>query len=400
MSRFKSLIVSVMIMTVMFTTYLTVESIVIAAPLSQNISSNTTENGVFKILLALLLGNISKYSQKFIPGLAEKLNLPAADEKSSKEVLGFYAEWWNGDDASYKSLTTNANNLTTIIPFWATLQPDGSISNRGGANHTDVVNFVHQHNIPALLLVNNAKNSASSSAVNPVIADPAIRKTAIDNLESYLKHNKLDGINIDFEMLSPGDKNNFTTFIKELSARLKPEGYVLSIDVMPKTTETDDVSIAYDYAELGYYADKVILMTYDNHADWSGPGPIAAIDWVENNLRYALKYIPKQKLYLGIAAYGYDWSDKGVDSLEYQSVVNLANNNNIVPIWDNSSQSPHFSYTDSTGMSHSVWYENRFSVKYKLNLVKSYDIAGIALWRLGDEDPADWPLISDKLHHI
>jgi len=398
LSRTKLKIIIVMVLFFLFAGCLPTGPVAIATPNNSHSQISNSGSGIIPILLSLLLGNVYKEAQNIIPGLAEKMHFPAVVPSGTKEVLGFYAEWWNGDEAPYTSLTSNANDLTTIIPFWATLQADGSISDRGGQDHAGVVKFAHQHNISALLLVNNAKNTSSNSTINTVLAHPALRKVAIDNLENYLKQYKLNGINIDFEALSPGDKNNLTAFMRELSARLKPEGYVISIDVMPKTDESDDVSIAYDYANLCRYADKIILMTYDNHADWSGPGPIAAIDWVENNLKYALNFIPKQKLYLGVAAYGYDWSDKGVESLEYQSTVDLTNNFNIDPTWDELSKSPHFSYTDSKAIHHDVWYENSYSIKYKLDLVNKYDIAGIALWRLGDEDPGYWPLFSDKLH--
>jgi spore germination protein len=46
---------------------------------------------------------------------------------------------------------------------------------------------------------------------------------------------------------------------------LKPQGYIVSIDVFPKQDKSKDVSIAYDYAQLAKSADEIMIMTYDNH---------------------------------------------------------------------------------------------------------------------------------------
>jgi spore germination protein len=341
----------------------------------------------------LLVGLLNK----LVPGLGDKIASPDSASGGTKEVLGFYAEWWDTDTSSYTSMAKHVDTLDTIVPFWATVRPDGSVSDRGGKDHAAVANFAHQSNLTALLMVNNAGQSGAVSGIHAVLADPGIRATAIDNLEATLQQYGLDGINIDFETVPPEDRDNLTAFMRELSARLKPKGYVVSIDVMPKTNEASDIASAYDYRQLAACVDKIIVMTYDNHGQWSGPGAVAGIDWTEDNLKYALKFIPKNKLYLGIAGYGYDWSASGVESVDYPDATKLAGRYNAVTQWDNAVKSNYFRYTGDDGVSHTVWYENSQSVKYKLDLVNKYDIAGVALWKLGQEDPGDWQIIKDKL---
>ncbi|MBI3980030.1 MAG: hypothetical protein HY331_17800, partial [Chloroflexi bacterium] len=46
-----------------------------------------------------------------------------------------------------------------------------------------------------------------------------------------------------------------------------------------------------------------------------------------------------------------------------------------------------------TPLQHVVWLEDAASVRARLTLVDKHGIAGIAVWRLGQEDPAVWPLI-------
>ncbi|KYZ76694.1 glycoside hydrolase family 18 [Anaerosporomusa subterranea] len=311
----------------------------------------------------------------------------------AKEVIGFYAEWWGNDTASYNDMVKHKDSIGTIAPFWATLNRDASVANRGGNDHAAVVKYAKSNSIQTLLLVNNEKSTGSVKPIHTVLSNSSLRKKAIDNLEAYIKKYQMDGINIDFEEVPAGDRDNLTAFMKELYARLKPQGYVVTIDVFPKHNELGDISKAYDYAKLAQYADKIMLMTYDYHGGWSEAGAVSDIVSVEQDLQYALSFIPKHKLYLGIPGYGYDWSSKGVESLEYPAIQSLISRFNPKVEWDDASKSPHFNYTGPDGVSHQVWFENSHSLRFKLDLVNKYDIAGIALWKLGSEDQEFWPLI-------
>lgn len=353
-------------------------------------------NNLLDILIGMLTSKFLGKAAVNPPEIPEKSKPPVGlTIPSGKELVGFYAEWWGTDTSSFNSLTTHADVIKTIAPFWTTLDGEGTVTDRGGNDHDNVVKFAHQNNVSVLLMVNNAKQQQDSAPIHTILSNPSLRTKAITNLETYIKKYNLDGINIDFEMVDAGDRDNLSAFMQELSTRLKPQGYIISIDVFPKQDESNDVSIAYDYAQLAQYADKIMIMTYDNHGTWSAAGPIADIHWVENNLKYALKFIPKNKLYLGLPSYGYDWSSKGVESLEYGPIMNLVDQFNSSIVWDEASESPHFDYTGADGISHQVWYENKESLKYKLDLVNKYDIAGAALWKLGDEDPGYWQVFKN-----
>ncbi|MEN6411148.1 MAG: glycosyl hydrolase family 18 protein [Veillonellales bacterium] len=369
------------------------------ASIDDNVKGVSSGGGLADLLLGLLFGklfgnilNTNADSSKDVGSSSAWLS-----GTGTKEIAGFYAEWWGEDTSSYKDMVSHTDVLKTIIPFWATLQEDGTVTERGGNDHSSVVKTAHQNHISVLLMVNNATEGKTATPIHTVLTDPALRTKAVDSIETYIKKYDLDGINIDFESVPAQDRNQLSAFMKELSARLKPQGYVISIDVFPKQDESNDIAMAYDYAQLAKSADKIMIMTYDYHGSWSDAGPVADVRWVENCLRYALQFIPKNKIYLGIAGYGYDWSSKGVESLEYQPIMNLVQRFNVPVLWDQSAKSPHFSYTGTDGITHQVWYENKESLQYKLDLVNQYDIAGTALWKLGEEDPGYWQVFKDKL---
>ena len=94
--------------------------------------------------------------------------------------------------------------------------------------------------------------------------------------------------------------------------------------------------------------------------------------------------------------YGVDWANGGGPSnpgtaLQYSEIASLVGSLGITPEWDNSSQSPHFSYVDTGGGRHQVWYVNQHSLEVRSGLASSLGMK-LGLWRLGKEDQTIWQL--------
>ena len=79
--------------------------------------------------------------------------------------------------------------------------------------------------------------------------------------------------------------------------------------------------------------------------------------------------------------------------------MNRANRLGIDPSWDSNAKSPYFKYVEN-GAHHEVWFESPHSLKAKLNLVNTYDIGGIAIWKLGYEDNQYWKAIADAFRKL
>ena len=179
-----------------------------------------------------------------------------------------------------------------------------------------------------------------------------------------------------------------------------PKGYMVSATLPAKTADylRDNWTGAYDYKAIGQYADRVIIMTYDEH--WSGgvPGPVASYGWVEKVINYAVKEIPPQKLLMGIAAYGYDWSIDGKNG----KAVTVSEINNYLKkyggkiLWNDTYKVPYYRYKDENGDDRIVWFENLQSSQFKMKLAKDKGLQGIAIWRLGLETKDFWNGISNK----
>jgi spore germination protein YaaH len=203
---------------------------------------------------------------------------------------------------------------------------------------------------------------------------------------------------MDFEGIYAENRAHYTAFLNEIASQLKPLGYSLTVSVPAKTYDNplNSWNGAYDYAAIGKIVDQVIVMTYDEHYPGGSAGPVASIGWVNNVANYILTVVPANKILLGVAAYGYDWSSNGCKAYSMNGCINLANNNNAVIQWDNISQCPYFYYMDAAGTTHEVWFESSQSAAFKLDLVNNKGIAGIAIWRLGLENTDFWNMLKSK----
>lgn len=312
---------------------------------------------------------------------------------TKKIVLGFTTYYYSGDTSSYNSLAANSTLTDEIATHTYITDSYGKIS---GLVPTNEITYANSNSIKALAMVSNNFDGNIGKAL---LETPSSRQALINNILNSLKANGYKGVNIDFEGLYYYDRSYLTTFMNELYNTLKPQGYYITMSVPAKTTDGATLawSGAYDYASLSKYADQIVLMTYDEHYPGGTPGAIASIDWTESVIKYAASVIPKEKILLGTAAYGYDWSTNGTKAYGILGVYNLAANYKSTIQWDDASKSPYFTYSDAAGVLHSVWFENAQSLNYKLDLVNSYNLAGIAIWRLGLENPDYWTSIKSKI---
>ena len=104
--------------------------------------------------------------------------------------------------------------------------------------------------------------------------------------------------------------------------------------------------------------------------------------------------MPPHKIILGVPAYGYDWPQSGrARAVTYTQAIETASQHGVRIQWDDTAKVPYYRY----GAGRQVWFEDRSSLSHKLELVKAYGLAGISLWRLGQEDPGIWSVIREQL---
>ncbi|OGY25890.1 MAG: hypothetical protein A2Z11_04145 [Candidatus Woykebacteria bacterium RBG_16_43_9] len=322
----------------------------------------------------------------------------SGSRQNSGLVLGWIPFW--DQDTAFATFKQNADLFTHVSLFWYLLRSDGSVKKYIYAQEdTSIINFARARGVKVLALVANLPDEDEggdwdAARVNKVISSEAARKKHVTDLVNLAKKHNFDGINIDYEALKGYQKTSFTLFIKDLANNLHQNGKILAVALHPKPRENDPAysngSQAQDWEKLAGYADQLHLMTYEQHWETSGPGPISAVPWVRSILDYAKKLIPSYKLFAGVPLYGYDWGGSAkAEGLTYQEVQNLIKRYKPKIVWDASAKTYHFSYIVG-GISHAVWYEDDASFNAKMDLFNEISVPNVAFWRLGGEDTRVW----------
>jgi spore germination protein YaaH len=321
---------------------------------------------------------------------------PILKPDSKRHVLGYYSVDYPGDVRSYSSLKKNADLIDSIATFTVLADGNGNIIANTPKNGVKMA--LNDGIIPLALIHNYRDGGFNKEDAHSLLSNSANRQRLIKNMVSLLQKEDYRGVNIDIENVSPADRHYYTALVREFKEALKPLGYLTTVSIPAKSWDDpkNHWSGAFDYAAIGKHADWVQIMTYDEHWFGGKPGPVASLPWVEDVIKYAVSLIPPEKILLGIATYGYDWSFSKTRVVTYRTVQNLINTHSIKPQWHNTYGVPYFYYYKN-GVKHEVWYENAASSRLKFDLVNKYGLMGVGVWRLGYEDESFWQAVAEKL---
>lgn len=308
--------------------------------------------------------------------------------KDYKINMGWHQVSGPGGNATLAEVTANTKGLNTIAPTWFHLTGnEGNIVSYASA---DYVNSAHAMGLEVWALADDFTEEVDRYAI---FSSSAARANLIQNLMREVQNYGIDGLNIDFERIDEKTGKHFVEFIRELSVECRKNGIVLSVDNYP----ISGGAIWYNRREQGVYADYVIVMGYDEHWGSGGTaGSVSSIGYVESGIADTLEYVPAEKLINGIPFYTRIWKTTGTEvvgeSVGMQAAANFAADNGIQTQWQEE-ECQHYGEIQKGDTLYQVWLEDYDSVKVKLDVMKTYDLAGVAEWKLGLETPDVWDLI-------
>ncbi len=298
--------------------------------------------------------------------------------------------------AERDTLIANDDVIDEVNLFWYELQPTGEIRPYA---HAEDERTLQQLAKAKLRIVPSIMNGFNRERVADVIHDPEKRSEHVEDIVALVERMDYDGIDIDYEGLFAEDRDAYSAFIEELAPALHANERLLSIAVHPKTAEegTWGGPLAQDWARIGAVVDEFKIMTYDYHYGGGDPGAISPVPWANEVISYAKSLVPAEKIYLGVHFYGYDWLNQSGTSLTWTGATAIAQVREIEEIKRDASNEAWFTY--GLNYSRTVYFADALTVRTKLESVfeNHPDIAGIAIWRLGGEDPENWTVIRELL---
>lgn len=302
------------------------------------------------------------------------------------QVLGYAAN----DNISS---VIEGTNINVIAPTWFLLNGDTGAYVCNAS--TSYVNYAHNKGIEVWAVIDNFNMECN---LHEVLKNTAQRDALIANLMADCKRFGIDGINVDFEQVSPETGRHYIQFIRELSVACHDNDLVVSVDNYVPTAYT----AFYDREEQGRFADYVVIMGYDEHAGNSDvAGSVASLGFVKQGIIDTLEEVEAAKVINGVPFYTRGWAttdgDVSVKTLTMSGQKQFVKDHGIEVTWDEE-LGQYYGGNTIDGTTYEIWMEDAESLREKLTVMNQYDIAGVAQWKLGLETSDVWAVIGEYIN--
>jgi len=309
--------------------------------------------------------------------------------KTEDVVLGYVSPW---DAASYFSLERHADQLTHVASDWFSLTGvEGTLTE--DPNDKARLLCVRQGLGFLPILRNLDGNDWQPEAVEELAhSSPKERDAFLQKLMSRMPPGST-GLLVEWSELDPTYKGEITQLVKELADHLHAINKELWFTV-PAGNSFD----AFDLDAISESADKLVAALYDQNSEPDDPGPLATSDWFQGWLKTMMVYGDPDQWVIGLGTYAYDWrkDNHTIETLGYTDVMARAAQAEVDPkLVDSSADAPHFNYQEGEDQNqeHEVWFLDAVTLANERRIIAPYHPGGIALYSLGQEDPAIWSLL-------
>ena len=293
-----------------------------------------------------------------------------------------------------------ADEVTVMSPTWFSFlegyEHEGIIQDLGNRAYVD---YAHANGRQVWALITD---NFSSVVAHAVLANTDVRQFVVEQLVEFAEFYNLDGINIDYEAVTPPDAPYFIQFLRELRPPLHERGVWLSAALfVPRYTRF------MNRTEIAQAIDYIVVMTYDEH--WSGsasPGPVASLSFVEEGILETMSEAPAEMIMMGLPFYNRIWrkvtepdgsTSHTIRNMGMNYTRNFFEQNGASFVWmdDIGSYFAEFQDPEDPNAVFQVWLEDARSIGRKLDLARQYNLPGVAAWRGGLESAETWDVIRE-----
>lgn len=281
------------------------------------------------------------------------------------------------------------------------ISPTGFWLERSGLKTTLSTAYIKNLKKHSYVIHCTFSNSGDKKSTSLLLDSKDFKKSLIDSLIFNLMYYNIDGINMDFVNINHKDYPKYVSFCSEIGSKVHQLGMSFTVNISLNDKEL------LDYSKLKTVVDYFVLMAMDEHSSSSlTAGPVASIKWIENNIKEVLQKVPADNIILAQAAYVWDYAITkknnkvlsseayGVNKVEKKIKLSLVESE-----YDEFWEQPFYKFRDTeNNKTHIIWYDDKDSSEKKLNLLKKYNLAGIAIWSLGFEHDWYWEFADDFLN--
>jgi peptidoglycan-N-acetylglucosamine deacetylase len=305
------------------------------------------------------------------------------DPKQTKASLkiGFYVP---GDASSGASLSAHFEALDWLVP---------SLISVVGSNH--VMTKTRDARLEGLLrsgekqplilpsVQNLFDDDWDSDGAAALLHVPEARAAFLTRLERDLVSERVSGVVFDFEQLPETASADYLILLKEAKARFAARHWVTAVTA---PADAADPTLK----ALAAVADHVFILAHDLGSTGRAAGPIARAAWFNQHVPRAVAAVGADKAIVAIGSYAVDWAATGdAEQVEVEEAWLTARDSDASISFDAQSGNAHFAYEED-GNIHQVWMLDAASAWNQMQVVRKSGASGLAIWRLGSDDPAVW----------
>jgi spore germination protein len=330
------------------------------------------------ITTILLVGGAAIAILAFRAYVREPIGGIVQDGAGARLVTRAWLPWWDFQRASSQAGDASFDELVLFTHILnSNLEVEAKID-----NYDRHVSALAQNGSK---IIASIYNEFDEDRLSRLLESKEEQERHIDDLLELISHPDISGLELDYEYMLEKDADAYVEFVNSLAGRVRAEGKTVAVTVHGKSSDEGlwYAAASQDWEQLGKAADSIVIMAYDYSWEGSDPGPIAPLSWVEEVVEYAEQKLPREKIILGVGAYGYDWTHDGdTQDMTILDVQALLEKTGASVSRDAASQGMVFSYTEN-GTTHEVWFEDAKAIGDKIKLAEESGIAGISIWRLG-----------------
>lgn len=312
-----------------------------------------------------------------------------------KIVLGWHYVGSQEGNSSLSEVIAGATGLNTISPTWFSLA-DGQ-GNLISYADSSYVEQAHAAGLQVWGLLGDVDGSAVNTG--SVLSSAEARANIIQQLMQIAAECGMDGINVDFESVREESAPQYLQFLKELCAAAHQQNLIVSTDNFVPT-----YTGYYKRAEQAKTVDYIIIMGYDEHtASSEEAGSVASLPFVEQGIADTLAEVPAEQVINAVPFYTRGWVETFGSTVPESQTLSMdeadafVTEHGIETYWD-ASVGQNVGSVETGDARYSIWLEDEQSIAEKVNLASEYNLAGVAVWRLGFERQSVWSIFEDYVN--
>ncbi len=295
-----------------------------------------------------------------------------------REVWAFTGPW---DAASDSSLRRHGAVLDVAVTGWialdsATLEPTLPSAYHDWFSPTPV-------SPRRFAIVTSWQGTRFHPATIGSLAHDQQRMNRVaNNIAAGARQSGYRGLVVDFENEETNDLPDVVAVARAITTAAHAHGIASVVVAVPAADMT-----AYPARPLADAADLLLPMLYDEHWSSSPPGAIAEPSWVRAVLAERVRGAGAERIVAGIPTYSYQWSKGRVgEQISFDAAQAAAHRAHARLSRD----APTQTLRTKSPEGGELWATDAELLRTLFGVVRSLGVRRVALWRMGQEDPAIW----------